>query len=105
MVNARVKSNLVHDCDTCFLGGMVELCHRWRDIAGGDDMLPLTNGRLDHSHMVGVRDEADHQVMQLHLRVQLRCVRDIQSKRRDIREAISKLLGALQTPAGWTISF
>jgi len=63
MVNTGVEANLVHDDDTCLLGGFVKGTHRRRDVAGGDNMSLSLDGCLDDRGMMCVRNEGNDEVM------------------------------------------
>lgn len=64
------ETNLVHDCDASILASLVELHHGGRDVARGDYMLLLPDGRLDDIGMMRVGDQADDKIMLAHFGIQ-----------------------------------
>lgn len=63
VVDTWVQTDLVHDCDTGVLGGLVQLHHGWGDIGCGYDVLLLCNRGFDDCGVVGVWDEGDDEVI------------------------------------------
>lgn len=70
MVDTRVQTDLVHDHDPGLLALVLERLHGRRDVAGGDDVLLVPDGRLDDGSVVDIRDQADDQVTLLQSLVQ-----------------------------------
>jgi hypothetical protein len=64
------QPDLVHDSDAGILALLVKLQHSRRNVARGDDMLLLTDGRLDDGSVEGVGNQADNKVVLRQLGVQ-----------------------------------
>lgn len=58
-VDTWVQADLIHNCDSSILALLVEFQHGWRDIAGCDDMLLLSDGTLDNCGMECVGNKRD----------------------------------------------
>ena len=57
---SATHSDLVHDGDSSVLCLLFELQHSGRDVARGNDILLVADGRLDDGGVVGVGNQADH---------------------------------------------
>jgi hypothetical protein len=94
------QANLVHDGDASILALLVELHHGRRNVARGDDMLLLANGRLDNSGVERVGDQANDQIVLGDLGVQGLRIGNIERDGSGILDAARKSFGGLQSPAG-----
>lgn len=63
VVDAGIKSNLVHHDDSRLLCSLVELTHRRAHIARRYDVRLALDCGLDDGGMVYVRDERNHEVV------------------------------------------
>jgi len=79
VVDSGVHANLVHDRDTGILGRLIKLHHGRGDVAGGNDILLLADGRLDDSSVVGVGNQADDEVILGNLSIQSLVVAHVES--------------------------
>lgn len=95
----RVKTDLVHDGDTGLLGLLVKLHHGGGDIAGGDDVLLLADGRLDDGRVESVGDQADDQIVLGDLGVESGIVGDIERDGGGVLNTGGQLLGRLESSA------
>lgn len=95
------QADLVHDGDASLLGLGVKLLHGGGDIAGGDDMLLVADGRLDDGGVVGVGDQADGQVVLGDGGIESSRVVDVDGDRVGIGNALGELLGGLEGSASW----
>lgn len=100
LLTTGVEADLVHNGDAGLLGGTVELQHCRADVAGGDDMLLLTDGGLDDLGVEGVWDQGDDEVVLGDSSVEGLCVVDIESLRLGGLDAGGQVLGGLEGPAG-----
>lgn len=100
LLTTGVEADLVHDGDAGLLGGGVQLQHGRADVAGGDDMLLLADGRLDDLGVEGVWDQGDDEVVLGDGGVEGLCVVDIEGGRLCALDAGGELLGGLEGPAG-----
>jgi hypothetical protein len=57
------QTDFIHDSDAGILALLVELQHSRRNVACGDDMLLLSDGRFDDGGVEGVGDQADDKVV------------------------------------------
>lgn len=99
VVQTGVKTNLVHDRDTSVLALLVQLHHGRGDVAGGDDMLLLADGRLDDGGVEGVGNQADDKVVLGHLGVQGLVVGHIEGDGGSILDTGGERLGRLEGSA------
>lgn len=95
-----VQANLVHDGNAGCFGLGVELEHGRRDVAGGDHILLVADGRLDDGGVEGVGDQADDQVVLGHLGVQRLVVGHVERDGMRVLDALGELLGRGQGAAG-----
>jgi hypothetical protein len=63
MIDTWIQANLVHDCDSCILGLLVEFQHGGRDIAGRYHILLVSYRRLDDTNVECVWNQANNQIM------------------------------------------
>lgn len=97
----RTQANLVHDCNASILALLVELHHGRRNIARGDDMLLLSDSRLDHSGVEGVGDQANDKVVFSDFGVQGLLIGNVERDGSGILDTGRKNFGGLQSPAGY----
>lgn len=100
LLTTGVEADLVHDGDAGLLGSGVQLQHGRADVAGGDDMLLLADGRLDDLGVEGVRDQGDNEVVLGDGGVKGLRVVDIEGGRLGALDASGELLGGREGPAG-----
>lgn len=98
------QANLVHDGDAGILALLVELQHGRGNVAGGDDVLLLTDGGLDDSGVEGVGDQADDEVVLGDLGVEGLVVGNIERDGSGILDAGGESLGGLEGSAGCRVS-
>jgi len=104
VINSWVKTNLVHDCDTGILGGLVELQHGWGDIAGCDDVLLVADGGLDDRCVEGIWDQGDDEVVLCDFSIESCLVGDVERDRMGILDAFGELLCAFECTASFSMS-
>lgn len=101
VVKTWVEANLVEDGDSSLLGLLVERHHGVRDVGSCDNILLLVDGSLDNLCVEGVWDQRDDQVNLADLLLQRLSIGNIDSDGIGVLEALSKLLGALQSAASY----
>ena len=94
------QANFVHDRNARILALLVELHHGRRNVARGNDMLLLPDGRLDHSSVEGIGDQANNKIVLGDLGVQGLRIGNIERDGSGILDADRKSFGRLQGPAG-----
>ena len=104
MALGKTYANLVHDGDTSSLGLLVELPHGGRDVAGGDHILLVADGRLDDEGVESVRDQADDKVMLGNFGIEGLLVTDVERDRGREVDALGELLGGPEGSAGCRMS-
>ena len=97
---ALTKANLVHDGNSGILALLVKLHHGGRDVASGDDILLLADGRLDYGSVVRIGDQADDKVVLGNLSVQSLVVAHVESDGGGALDANDEGLGRVEGPAG-----
>lgn len=102
LVGNLTQANLIHNGDASLLAGLVELHHGGGDVAGGDDMLLLTDGRLNDGGVEGIRDQADDEVMLGNLSIQSLVISDVQGDGSGTLCASNERLGGLESSAGYS---
>lgn len=63
-------TNLVHNSDPRILNLLFKLKHSWRDITRGNNILLVSNGRLDDGRVKGIWDQANDKIMFCYRRVE-----------------------------------
>lgn len=101
METAPTYANLVHDGDTSVLGLLVKLQHSRRHVASGDDILLVSDGRLDDGGVKSVRDQADDQIVLSDGSIEGLFVVDVERDGSGQLNALGELLGAFESSAGW----
>lgn len=100
MPKVHTQTDLVHNRDAGILALLVELHHSRRDVAGGDNVLLLTDGGLDNGGVEGIGDQADDQIVLRDLGVQSLIVGDIKGDGSGILDAGREGLGRFEGSAG-----
>lgn len=99
MVDTGVKTDLVHDGDAGILALLVKLHHGGRDVAGGDNILLLSDGGLDDGGVEGVGDQADDEIMLGDLGVESLVVGDIERDGSSVLGTGRERFGRLESSA------
>lgn len=94
-------TNLVHDGDAGILGLLVKLHHGRGDVAGGDDILLISDGGLDDGGVVCVGDQANDQVVLGNGSIESLFVVDVEGDGSGKLDALGELLGTFESSAGW----
>jgi len=100
MIDTRVQADLVHDDNSSLLNLFVELQHRWRNVAGSNNIGLALDCCLDDIRMVSVRDERDDKVVIRNRGFQSIGSGDIQRDSSRVRETLGQLLRLLEGTAG-----
>jgi hypothetical protein len=102
-INTGIDTDLVHDGDTGILALLVKLHHGGGDIAGGDNVLLLSDGTLDDGSVEGIGDQRDDKVVLGDLGVEGLLVVDIEGNGVSVLDALGKGLGALEGSASFEV--
>lgn len=94
-----ILPNFVHDCNAGLLGLLVQFEHCGRDVTGCDDMLLVSNSRLDDSGVEGVGDQTDDQVVLCNLSIESFVVCDVERDWIGVLDSCSELLGTFEGSA------
>ena len=100
VVDTGVETDLVHDGDARGLGLGVKLHHGGRDIAGGDDILLVADGRLDDGGVEGVGDQADDEIVLSNDGIEGAVVGHIERDGVGVLDALGQLPCGVERPAG-----
>jgi len=98
VVDTRVQTNLVEDNDAGLLGLVLKLKHGRGDVRSGDNVLLLSNGRLDNSGVVSVGDQGNNKIGLGNSGVKSSLVLNI--KRNGLGDITSEFLGLGKSTAG-----
>ena len=99
VINTRIDTNLVHDGDTSSLGLSIKLHHSRRDIAGCDNVLLVSDSRLDDGGMEGIWDQTDHEIDLCDFGVKVFLLVDIERDSLSVFDTSAKLLSTCKSSA------
>ncbi len=99
MVDSRVQSDLVHNCDSCILALLIKLQHGRGDIRCGNNVLFLADSRFDNGSMVCIWDQTDDQVVLCDFSIEGFLVADIEGYRVGELDALGQLFGRFESSA------
>lgn len=78
MIKTGVKTDLIHDGDSSFLGCGVQFHHCWGDVGCGYDVLLSLDAGLDDGSVVGVWNERNGDIVFSDLCLESSCVVDVE---------------------------
>ena len=78
VVDSRVETDLVHDCDTSLDDFRLECLHSIRNVAGGNYVLLVSDSGLDDIGMVDVWDQGDDEVVLRHESIEGSFILDVE---------------------------
>jgi hypothetical protein len=100
VVETRVKTDLIHDCDTSLAALLIQLHHRGGNVGGRDHIRLGTDSRLDDGSVESVWDERDHNIGLVQGSIEGGIVVDIEGDSLGVLEARGQGLGTLKGTAG-----
>ena len=97
-------TDLVHNGDTRVLYLLFKLEHGWGDITRGDNVLLVSDRRLDDGSMESVRDQTNNKIVLCYRSIESFIVGDIERDWLCKLDALGELLCAVESSAGWRVS-
>ena len=101
IMTAENIPNLVHDRNSSFLSIRIQLPHSIRDIASSNDIILVSNRRLDHIGVESIGYQTDDQFVFCNLGIEGFLVVDIERDRVCILDSRGKLLGSFEGSASY----
>lgn len=75
---SRIKSDLIKDCNSRVFALFIQLHHCWRNVTGCDDVLLVSDRRLDDGRMKIVRNQGDDEAVHCNRSIECLFIRNIE---------------------------